>query len=239
MVLVSSAKGGVGKSTVCANLAGALSLAGNRVGIVDCDIYGPSQNLMFGITEPDADIHQPIESQGIVINSIANRVATGKSIAWRGPMLKVAVMDLIQRTHWGELDYLLVDMPPGTGDIQLAMCEKFPESVAVIVTTPQDVATTDTERGLDLYRNAGIAVLGVIENMCGYVCSGCGKTEYIFGRGGGAKLAQQHQIPFLGEIPIETQIRSTADTGTPVVFDRDGAVSKLYMSMASQITAHK
>jgi ATP-binding protein involved in chromosome partitioning len=235
IVLVSSAKGGVGKSTVTANLAAALHLKGHKVGIVDCDIYGPSQNKMFSISGLQEHIHEPVESHGIKLNSIANRIGDGKTIAWRGPMLKVAVMDLILETNWGELDYLLIDMPPGTGDIQLSICEKINQAVAVIVTTPQEVATIDTERGIDLYVNTEINVIGIIENMCGYVCGGCGKVEYIFGQGGGRILADKYCIELLGEIPIETNIRVNGDNGKPITFDKKTKTSKLYSSIAGKI----
>lgn len=237
IVLVSSAKGGVGKSTVTTNLAVALQKKGKSVGVVDCDVYGPSQNNMFRINhQENQDIHLPIESYGIKVNSIANRIAPGKTIAWRGPMLKIAVLDLILETEWDELDYLIVDMPPGTGDIQLAICEKLPQSSAIIVTTPQTVATIDTIRGMDLYQNAGINIIGIIENMCGFVCGHCGNKEYIFGKGGAKKLAKEHNIKFLGEIPIETRVRKGGDFGKPIALNEKENISLIYFKIANKVT---
>lgn len=235
ILLVSSAKGGVGKSTVTANIASALHLQGKKIGVVDCDIYGPSQNKMFGITESPENPHDPVESHGILVNSIANRIDEGQTIAWRGPMLKIAVMDLILDTSWGDLDYLVVDMPPGTGDIQLSICEKLTESQAVIVTTPQDVATIDTERGIDLFQKSGISLVGVVENMSGFVCRHCGEVEYIFGSGGGQKIADKYNMKFLGEIPIETNIRKKGDSGKPIAFETDSAIGSIYMKIVKQI----
>lgn len=237
-MLVSSAKGGVGKSTVAANLAVSLRDLGYQVGLADCDVHGPSQHNMFGIdtTAAHSD-HDPVVSHGVSVNTMALRVAAGKTIAWRGPMLKVAVLDLLMHTHWGELDYLVVDMPPGTGDIQLAICEKLPEATAVIVTTPQTVATIDTVRGMDLYRSAGIEIAGIVENMCGFVCGHCGETEYIFGQGGAKELAQQHGVPFLAEIPIHTEIRRGGDSGTPVVHS-NSHIQHIYRSIAAELTGH-
>lgn len=239
IILVSSAKGGVGKSTATANIAGALKQLGFKVGIIDADIYGPSQNKMFGVTSQDNDSYNiPNERYEIKVNSIANRVDDERSIAWRGPMLKVAVMDLIFDTDWGILDYLVVDMPPGTGDIQLSICEKLSESKAVIVTTPQEVATLDTERGINLYKNSGIEIIGVVENMSGFVCSHCGEIEYIFGQNGGTLLAEKHNIPLLGKIPIETRIRTCGDGGMPIVLkDIKSPISKTYMEIAEKISS--
>lgn len=235
IILVSSAKGGVGKSTIAANLAGALHLHKQKVGVVDCDIHGPSQNKMFGIAELSHNHHDPVYAHGVLVNSIANQIGEAQTVAWRGPMLKVAVLDLIFHTAWGELDYLVVDMPPGTGDVQLAICEKLPEATAVIVTTPQAVATIDTERGIDLFQQTGIALLGIVENMCGFVCGHCGETEYIFGQGGGQKIADKYHMRFLGAIPIEPSICAQGDSGRPVVFDSESTVGKLYMTIAQQV----
>lgn len=235
ILLISSAKGGVGKSTVTANIASALYRQGQKVGIVDCDIHGPSQNKMFGITDAPENPHDPVESHGIFVNSIANRIGSGQTIAWRGPMLKVAVMDLLLETHWDELDYLVVDMPPGTGDIQLSICEKINQAKAIIVTTPQDVATIDTERGVDLFQKSGISLVGVVENMSGFICRHCGEIEYIFGQGGGQKIADKYNMKFLGKIPIETNIREQGDSGKPIAFDLNSKISDLYMDIVKQI----
>jgi ATP-binding protein involved in chromosome partitioning len=240
IILVSSAKGGVGKSTATANIAAALNQLGFRVGVIDADIYGPSQNKMFGVTTSDITAYNtPTEKFGIKINSIASRIEDERAIAWRGPMLKVAVMDLIFDTEWGILDYLVVDMPPGTGDIQLSICEKLSNSRAVIVTTPQEVATLDTERGINLYKNSDIELIGIIENMSGYVCQHCGQIEYIFGQSGGEILANKYNIPLLAKVPIETNIRKCGDTGTPIVlYDRVSSISKIYLDVAEKIKVH-
>lgn len=243
VILVSSGKGGVGKSTTASNVAAALSLQGNRVGVLDADVYGPSQFMMFGLEDgspitisENGTWVEPFESQCIKIASIASRVKKGQSLSWRGPMAAMVLHQLIFETNWGELDYLVVDMPPGTGDIQIAICEKLSNSKALIVTTPQDVALIDCMKGIDVFRSKNIEILGVVENMSVHICSNCGQVDHIFGEDGAKKLEEEYGAKILGHIPLNTQIRVEADNGTPItILDQDSAVTTVYKSIAEQI----
>ena len=247
IILVSSGKGGVGKSTVTSNLAGALYSIGYSVGVLDADIYGPSQNLMFGINNNIAVVPaknpmytMPNESCGIKVASIASRIEEGKSINWRGPMLSIGLINMIYYTDWGELDYLVIDMPPGTGDIQISICEKLKDAKVVIVTTPQDVALIDCRKGIDMYLNNRINIIGIVENMSGYVCSCCGNVDNIFGLDGGEKLAKEYQIKLIGKLPIQTNIRLNADNGLPITLtDPDNSISKIYESIAKEVVNYE
>jgi ATP-binding protein involved in chromosome partitioning len=222
VVAVASGKGGVGKSTVAVNLALAWAAQGARVGILDADIYGPSQPLMLGLlgqrpTSPDGKQLRPLESHGVRAMSIGFLVDAEQPMVWRGPMVTQALTQLLSETQWGELDYLVVDMPPGTGDIQLTLAQRVPVAGAVIVTTPQDIALADARKGLKMFEKVSVPVLGIVENMSVHVCSNCGHTEHIFGAGGGERMAQEYGVRLLGELPLDVHIREEADGGRPTV----------------------
>ncbi|HVT35767.1 MAG TPA: iron-sulfur cluster carrier protein ApbC [Nevskiaceae bacterium] len=221
IIAVASGKGGVGKSTVAVNLALALRAEGARVGILDADIYGPSQPRMLGSsakpTSPDGRLMNPIVAHGIQAMSIGFLIDESEPMIWRGPMVTQALAQLINETKWQDLDYLVVDLPPGTGDIQLSLSQRIPVSGAVIVTTPQDIALLDARKGLAMFRKVDVAVLGVVENMSTHVCSSCGHEEHIFGAGGGARLAAQYGVELLGSLPLDIRIREQADGGNPTV----------------------
>jgi ATP-binding protein involved in chromosome partitioning len=222
IVAVASGKGGVGKSTVAANLALAWAAQGARVGVLDADIYGPSQPLMLGLTggrpsSPDGKHIEPLRNHGIVAMSIGFLVDAEQPMVWRGPMVTQALNQLLADTSWGELDYLVVDMPPGTGDIQLTLAQRVPVAGAVIVTTPQDIALADARKGLKMFEKVSVPVLGIIENMSVHVCPSCGHVEHIFGAGGGERMAKQYGVRLLGELPLDAHIREEADGGRPTV----------------------
>ncbi len=222
IVAVASGKGGVGKSTVAVNLGLAWAAGGARVGILDADIYGPSQPLMLGLVgqrplSADGKHIQPLEAHGLKAMSIGFLVEPEQAVVWRGPMVTQALTQLLADTEWGELDYLVVDMPPGTGDIQLTLAQRVPVAGAVIVTTPQDIALADARKGLAMFEKVAVPVLGIIENMSVHVCSQCGHVEHIFGAGGGARLAAQNNVALLGELPLDVRIREEADGGHPSV----------------------
>jgi ATP-binding protein involved in chromosome partitioning len=236
VIAVASGKGGVGKSTVCANLACALAATGARVGILDADIYGPSIPLMMGCDEqPLIEDRKmlPPKHHGIVMMSMGFLVPPGQAVIWRGPMLMGAVKQFITDVKWGVLDYLLVDLPPGTGDVPMTLAQSVPLSGAVVVTTPQAVALLDVERGVAMFRKLEVPVLGVIENMSGYLCPKCGHLEPIFGRDGGHEMALHEQVPFLGAIPLEPSIRICGDSGRPVVLDQPGSASAQAFALAA------
>jgi ATP-binding protein involved in chromosome partitioning len=243
IVAVASGKGGVGKSTVAANLALAWAAQGARVGILDADIYGPSQPLMLGLegqrpTAPDGKHLQPLESNGVAAMSIGFLVDAEQPMVWRGPMVTQALTQLLADTHWGALDYLVVDMPPGTGDIQLTLAQRVPVAGAVIVTTPQDIALADARKGLKMFEKVSVPVLGIVENMSVHVCSNCGHTEHIFGAGGGARMAEQYGVRLLGELPLDAHIREEADGGRPtVVAAPDTPRARAYFEMARRTAA--
>jgi ATP-binding protein involved in chromosome partitioning len=220
IVAVASGKGGVGKSTVAANLALAWARQGAKVGILDADIYGPSQPIMLGLTgqrpaSPDGKRIKPLAAHGLVAMSIGFLIDPEQPMAWRGPMVTQALTQLLSDTDWGDLDYLVIDMPPGTGDIQLTLAQRVPVAGAVIVTTPQDIALADARKGLKMFEKVNVPVLGVVENMSVHVCSHCGHVEHLFGAGGGARMAAQYGVELLGELPLDARVREEADGGAP------------------------
>jgi ATP-binding protein involved in chromosome partitioning len=238
IIAVASGKGGVGKSTVAANLALAWAAAGARVGILDADIYGPSQPLMLGLegerpTAPDGKHLRPLIAHGVKAMSIGFLVEADQALVWRGPMVTQALTQLLADTEWGELDYLVVDMPPGTGDIQLTLSQRVPVAGAVIVTTPQDIALADARKGLAMFAKVAVPVLGIIENMSLHVCSNCGHVEHTFGAGGGARMAAQYGVDLLGELPLDSRVREEADGGRPTVVAAPGTPrAAAYVEMA-------
>ena len=243
IIAVASGKGGVGKSTVAVNLALALRHEGARVGLLDADIYGPSIPLMLGSTKERPASHdgkqmQPISVYGIVCNSIGFLVPESEATVWRGPMASKALSQILHETRWGELDYLIVDMPPGTGDIQLTMAQQVPTTATLIVTTPQDIALADVRKGISMFNKVDIPVLGVIENMSYHICSKCGHQEAIFGTGGGQKVAEQYGIALLAQLPLHIQVRECMDEGCPPVEAEPGSKLALnYLRMARKVAA--
>jgi ATP-binding protein involved in chromosome partitioning len=240
IVAVASGKGGVGKSTTAVNLALALAAEGASVGLLDADIYGPSQPMMMGIDgRPESDDGQtmePMENYGVQVMSIGFLVAQDEAMIWRGPMATQALEQLLRQTNWKDLDYLIVDMPPGTGDIQLTLSQRVPMTGAVIVTTPQDIALIDAKKGIKMFEKVGVPILGLVENMAVHVCSNCGHTEHIFGADGGKKMAADYGMSYLGALPLNMQIRLQADNGKPtVVADPDGEVAGIYKAVARQV----
>jgi ATP-binding protein involved in chromosome partitioning len=240
IIAVASGKGGVGKSTTAVNLALALAAEGAQVGILDADIYGPSQPTMLGIAgQPkslDGKTMEPMENHGVQVSSIGFLIDQDQPMVWRGPMVTQALQQLLEQTNWRDLDYLIVDMPPGTGDIQLTLSQKVPVTGAVIVTTPQDIALLDARRGLKMFEKVDIPILGVVENMSMHVCSNCGHAEPIFGTGGGEKMCAEYGVEFLGALPLTMSIREQTDSGKPtVVADPDGPVAKIYKDIARNI----
>jgi len=240
VIAVASGKGGVGKSTTAVNLALALAAEGAKVGILDADIYGPSQSMMMGIDarpqSEDGNTMEPLENYGVQVMSIGFLVDPDEAMIWRGPMAVQALEQLLRQTNWKDLDYLVIDMPPGTGDIHLTLSQKVPVTGAVIVTTPQDIALLDARKGVKMFEKVGVPILGVVENMAVHVCSECGHAEHIFGSGGGQKMAQDYQLPYLGALPLDIKIRLQADGGQPtVIADPDGEVAGLYKSVARQV----
>lgn len=242
IIAVASGKGGVGKSTIAVNLALAIAKAGARVGILDADIYGPSQPWMLGSQEQSglaATKHlEPVERYGLQVMSMGYLVAQDAPMVWRGPMVSRALEQLLYETAWENLDYLIVDLPPGTGDIQLTLAQKIPVSGVIIVTTPQDVALQDAKKALAMFQKLGILVLGVVENMSIHVCSQCGHEERIFGMGGGEKMSMQYGIPLLGQLPLDVKIQEQTDNGKPsVVAEPEGKIASLYQEIAYHVTA--
>lgn len=240
IIAVASGKGGVGKSTTAANLALALASEGANVGLLDADIYGPSQPMMLGVSgkpdSKDGKTMEPLEAHGLQIASIGFMIDPDQPMVWRGPMVTQALQQLLELTNWRDLDYLVVDMPPGTGDIQLTLSQKVPVTGAVIVTTPQDIALLDARKGLKMFEKVGIPILGIVENMSVHVCSQCGHAEAIFGEGGGAKMCADFGVPFLGALPLTMSIREQADSGRPtVVADPQGPVAQIYQQIARKL----
>jgi ATP-binding protein involved in chromosome partitioning len=221
IVAVGSAKGGVGKSTVAANLALAWARMGARVGVLDADIYGPSQPLLLGVSGAKPETREqriiPVQAHGVKLMSLGLLIDAGQPAIWRGPMVTQALTQLLSGTEWGELDYLVLDLPPGTGDLQLTLAQRVPVAGAVVVTTPQPIAVADARKGLVMFGKVGIAALGIVENMATHVCSHCGHEEAIFGSGGGEQLAREAGVPFLGRLPLDARIREEADSGRPTV----------------------
>lgn len=243
IIAVASGKGGVGKSTTSVNLALALAKDGAKVGLLDADIYGPSQQLMLGVSasaRPEQEGQQylmPIEAHGLKTMSMGYLVTDKTPMVWRGPMAGGALNQLLAQTWWGELDYLIIDMPPGTGDIQLTLSQKASVAGAVIVTTPQDIALLDAQKGVEMFNKVEVPVLGVVENMAIHICSECGHKEHIFGEGGGARISADYQVPLLGSLPLSMKIRQHADAGGPtVVADPDSAEAQLYGEISREMT---
>ena len=240
IIAVASGKGGVGKSTTAVNLALALAAEGASVGLLDADIYGPSQPMMMGIEgrpeSADGKTMDPLENYGVQVMSIGFLVDQDEAMIWRGPMATQALEQLLRQTHWQELDYLIVDMPPGTGDIALTLSQRVPMTGAVIVTTPQDIALLDAKKGIKMFEKVGVPILGLVENMAVHVCTQCGHVEHIFGADGGKKMAATYGMDYLGALPLNMQIRLQADSGKPtVVADPDGDVATIYKAMARQV----
>ena len=243
VVAVASGKGGVGKSTVAANLAHALARQGFSVGLLDADIYGPSQQLMMGAhDEPSGDaegkIH-PVEAPGgVKVMSFGFLVDADQPVIWRGPLLQKALEQFFGDVHWGELDYLVVDLPPGTGDVALTLCQNVPLAGTIIVTTPQDVALIDARKGLHMFTKLETRVLGIVENMSGFECPECGHVEHVFGSGGGAKTAEDLGIPLLGSVPLDPAVVVGGDTGAPVVIERpDSRTARAFVEIAEKVAA--
>ncbi len=241
VVAVASGKGGVGKSTVAANLAVRLAQLGSRVGLLDADIYGPSMPMMFGISErprTDGVSLEPFSKFGIKLMSLGFLVETDTPVIWRGPMVMKAIEQMLGQVDWGELDYLIVDLPPGTGDAQLTLTQKVPLSAAVIVTTPQDVALIDARKGLAMFRKVNVPVVGIIENMAGFVCPHCGEATHVFKRGGGERTAEVVGTPFLGSIPLDPAIVEGGDAGEPIVVSQqEGAHAEAFRRVAEAVAA--
>ncbi len=240
IVAVASGKGGVGKSTTAVNLALALAAEGASVGLLDADIYGPSVPMMMGLSDrPESDdgkTMEPLENYGVQVMSIGFLVAQDEAMIWRGPMATQALEQLLRQTNWRGLDYLIVDLPPGTGDIQLTLSQRVPMTGAVIVTTPQDIALLDAKKGIKMFEKVGVPILGIVENMAVHVCSNCGHVEHIFGADGGKKMAADYKMDYLGALPLKLQIREQADSGKPtVVADPGGDVAAIYKAVARQV----
>jgi ATP-binding protein involved in chromosome partitioning len=240
IVAVASGKGGVGKSTTTVNLALALAAEGAKVGILDADIYGPSQPMMMGLSgrpdSHDGQTMQPMANFGVEVISIGFLIEPDQAMIWRGPMATQALEQLLRQTNWGDLDYLLVDMPPGTGDIALTLSQRVPLTGAVIVTTPQDIALIDARKAIKMFEKVGVPILGVVENMSVHVCSACGHVEHIFGADGGRRMAEEYKVDYLGALPLNLRIRVDADGGRPtVVAEPDGAIASTYREVARAV----
>jgi ATP-binding protein involved in chromosome partitioning len=240
IIAVASGKGGVGKSTTAVNLALALAAEGASVGILDADIYGPSQPTMLGITgrpeSRDGKTLEPMVGHGLQAISIGFMIDVDTPMVWRGPMVTQALEQLLKDTHWQGVDYLVVDLPPGTGDIQLTLAQKVPVTGAVIVTTPQDIALIDARKGLKMFEKVGIPIIGIVENMSTHICSNCGHEEHIFGAGGAEKMCKDYKAEFLGSLPLDIHIREQTDSGKPtVVADPDGRIAEIYRRIARRV----
>lgn len=240
ILAIASGKGGVGKSTVSSNLAVALARQGRRVGLLDADIYGPSQPRMMGVTgrpaSPDGKIIEPLRAHGVTMMSIGLMLKENEAVVWRGPMLMGAMQQLLNQVAWGDLDVLVVDLPPGTGDVQLTLCQKTHVTGALIVSTPQDIALLDARRAIDMFGKLKTPILGLIENMSAYVCPNCGHEAHIFGHGGVAAEAEKLDVPFLGEIPLSLDVRLAGDAGTPIAAG-EGPVAEAYGRIAHRLIA--
>jgi ATP-binding protein involved in chromosome partitioning len=240
IVAVASGKGGVGKSTTAVNLALALAAEGATVGVLDADIYGPSQPMMLGLAgrpeSRDGKTLEPMEAYGVQAMSIGFLIDTDTPMVWRGPMVTQALEQLLKDTNWRDVDFLIVDLPPGTGDIQLTLAQKVPVTGAVIVTTPQDIALIDARKGLKMFEKVGVPIVGIVENMSIHICSNCGHAEHIFGEGGAARMCKDYNVPFLGSLPLDIKIREQADSGRPsVIADPDGPVAQAYKAIARKV----
>ena len=244
VLAVASGKGGVGKSTVAANLAVAFAARGKRVGILDADVYGPSQPRMLGVSgrpsSPDGHIILPHRNHGVTLMSLGLMVGEDEAIVWRGPMLMGALQQMLRQVQWGKLDVLIVDLPPGTGDVQMTLCQNTDVAGAVVVSTPQDIALIDARKGIDMFAKMGTPIFGIIENMAAFVCDGCGKVHHPFGHGGARAEAQKLGVPFLGEVPLVMSIREAADGGAPiVVLKPQSAEAKAFLAIADTLLAHE
>lgn len=242
IIAVASGKGGVGKSTTAVNLALALAAEGAQVGILDADIYGPSQPRMLGVKQQpdskDGKSLEPVMSHNLQSMSIGYLIEEETPMIWRGPMVTQALEQLLKDTRWRDLDYLIVDLPPGTGDTQLTLAQKIPVSGAIIITTPQDIALLDARKGLKMFEKVNVPVLGIIENMSIHICTQCGHEEYIFGQGGGLRMAQENEVDFLGALPLDITIREQADSGKPsVIADPNGRIAQIYREIARRVAA--
>lgn len=242
VVAIASGKGGVGKSTVSANLACALAAQGRKVGLLDADVYGPSQPRMLGVSgrpsSPDGKTILPMRNHGVTMMSIGLMTNEDQAVVWRGPMLMGALQQMLNQVQWGALDVLLVDLPPGTGDVQMTLCQKTIVDGTVIVSTPQDVALLDARKGIDMFRQLNVPILGMIENMSTHICSNCGHEEHVFGHGGVAKETEKLGVPLLAEIPLSLDIRVAADGGAPIVSsDPDGAQAAAFHQVAKALIA--
>jgi ATP-binding protein involved in chromosome partitioning len=240
ILAVASGKGGVGKSTVASNLAVALARQGRRVGLLDADIYGPSQPKMMGVSKrpssPDGKIIEPLVAHGVTMMSIGLMMKEGEAVVWRGPMLMGALQQLLGQVAWGKLDVLIIDLPPGTGDIQLTLCQRTHLTGALVVSTPQDVALLDARKALDMFAKLKTPVLGLIENMSTYICPNCGHEAHIFGHGGVAEEARKLDLPFLGELPLALDVRVAGDSGTPIAAT-DSPLAEPYARLAQRLIA--
>lgn len=242
IIAVASGKGGVGKSTTAVNLALALKKLGGDVGLLDADIYGPSQQIMLGVGDEvkpgqkDGQYLLPVEAHGLKTMSMGYLVNERTPMVWRGPMAGGAMAQMLEQTLWGDLDYLVIDMPPGTGDIQLTLSQKAKVAGAIIVTTPQDIALLDAQKGIEMFRKVDVPILGIVENMAVHVCSQCGHIEHIFGEGGGERIASDYGVPLLGSLPLLLSIRQQTDAGTPtLVAEPDSQASSSYMDIARAV----
>ena len=240
IIAIASGKGGVGKSTVSSNLAVALAKQGRRVGLLDADIYGPSQPRMMGVNKrpgsPDGKTIIPLQAHGVTMMSIGLMVDPAKAVVWRGPMLMGALQQMLGQVQWGRLDVLIIDLPPGTGDVQLTLCQKTKLTGALVVSTPQDVALLDARKAIDMFNNLKTPVLGLIENMSTYICPKCGHEEHIFGHGGVRAEAETIDVPFLGELPLDLSVRLAGDSGTPIAAG-DGPIAEAYAALAARLVA--
>lgn len=238
-IAIASGKGGVGKSTLTVNLAVALKQHGARVGILDADIYGPSIPIMLGATSPvqvnEKERYIPIKAHGITAMSIGYLTAENNALIWRGPMLAKALLQLINITEWDALDYLLIDLPPGTGDIQLSLVQKIPLAGAIVITTPQQVATRDAQKAIKMFEKTGIHLLGVVENMAIHTCTACGNQEHIFGQGGAEKMCALSHCKLLGQLPLDKSIQEHSDMGLPITTNKDSDISNNFMRIAETI----
>lgn len=240
IIAVSSAKGGVGKSTTALNMALALSALGHKTGLLDADIYGPSIPKMLNLMDekPEAEDKKliPLEKHGLKLMSMGFMADPEQAVMWRGPMVSSALQQMIFQTEWGDLDVLVIDMPPGTGDIHLTFVQKVPEAKAILVSTPQDIALQDTRRGVAMFKKLNIAVLGLVENMSYFMCDSCDKKHYLFPEDGGHKEAEKLGVPFLGSLPIEKELRESCDEGKPIMIDQpESAIAGIYRDMAEKI----
>ena len=240
IILVASGKGGVGKSTVASNLATALAAQGRRVGLLDADIYGPSQPRMMGVSgrpaSPDGKTIIPLKNHGVTLMSLGLMMEEGQAVVWRGPMLMGALQQMLTQVEWGQLDVLVIDLPPGTGDVQLTLAQKFAVDGAIVVSTPQDVALMDARKGIDMFRQTRVPIIGLIENMSTHVCSNCGHEEHIFGHGGVAAEAEKLGVPLLAEVPLHLDVRLAADGGAPIVTSQpDSKQAQAFFDVARQL----